>query len=124
MGKSIETIIAKNQYRMRQVPLRYNHLQLAINHTFQELYGSGWKIAEEIGKNKLDCIFREKCFLEGDYSGGDKYYNCGSGPTCAKIKSDKLRVWIRGKGEKIFSKRELIRIVKEIKINKKQPTLF
>lgn len=117
----VKTIIAKNQFRMSLLPIKYTHRQIALNYTRQALFGSGWKLAENFAGEKLDMKHRERCFLTADSFSGDKYHEIKSGPYCGKISSEKLIVSIEGLGEMIFSKRELL---SEVKREKNQPKLF
>jgi len=88
-----ETIIAKNKYRTWERTQRttFTFDNLAINY-----------IKREIGKGRsLEEI------VEIDEYQGDKYKDISHGPYCARLPKGKLRIHIKGQGERIFSVSEL-----------------
>ena len=104
--RDAKVIIAKNQYRSWELAQRATFDSLAINY-IKKLIGTGRSLED---------------ILEMDHYSGDKYYDISVGPYCAGLSKGKLKVHIKGQGERIFSIAELYR--EALKQKQKQGVLL
>ena len=98
-------VVARSMYRSRRLAMKITPRQHAKNYLRHELL--------RVGKNHI--------LKSLDHGGGDLYFHIDIGPTCAGLPRTKIKAYVYGQGEHIFSTLELLA---EIETERRQPVLL